>query len=137
MEGAGQDWEYLNLSTSQWSSDLSLTVQCQNIAQCCPSLTLSSSGEASERFPDMMGGYTQTGSYEQGRPVYSLEGNMSVELRYVEDVAHHWSGWVVGEGMGSLSHDEDSDCPAQLPQGWDVADGQGWVGDDSLSVQCQ
>ena len=87
MEGAGQDWEYLDLSTSQWSSDLSLTVQCQNIAQCCPSLTLSSSGEASERFPDMMGGYTQTGSYEQGRPVYSRDGNMSVELRYVEDVA--------------------------------------------------
>ena len=85
----------------------------------------------------MMGGYTQTGSYEQGRPVYSLEGNMSVELRYVEDVAHHWSGWVVGEGMGSLSHDEDPDCPAQLPQGWDVADGEGWVEDSSLTVQCQ
>ena len=136
-EEAGQDWEYLDLSSSQWTTDLSLTVQCQNIAQCCPSLSLSSSGEASEKFPGLMGEYSQTGSYQEGRPVYRRTGEEGTQLRYLNDVEHHWAGWVVGEGMGSLSHDQDHDCPAQLPQGWDVADGEGWVEDSSLTVECQ
>ena len=59
----------------------------------------------------------------------------------MDDVAHHWSGWVVGAGqgaeLGSLSHDEDADCPTSLGPGWDVADGAGgWVEDTSLTVTC-
>ena len=30
------------------------------------------------------------------------------------DVPHHWEGWVVGEGLGSLSHDGDADCPVDI-----------------------
>ena len=142
-EEAGADWEYLDLSNSQWSSDSSLTVRCQNIAQCCPSLSLSSSGQASQSYPAMMATYSLTGDYAEGRPVYRRDGaeeeeEEEVELRYVNDVTHHWAGWVVGQGqgMGSLSHDGDSDCPSDLPQGWDVADGEGWLADSSLSVQC-
>ena len=139
-EDAGTDWEFLDLTNSQWSSDPSLTVTCQNIAQCCPSLSLSSSGEASQNYPGLMGGYSQTGDYSEGRPVYRRDGKEEVELRYEQDVAHHWAGWVVagpGQGMGSLSHDGDSDCPSQLPPGWDVAQGEGWQTDSSLAVQCQ
>ena len=139
VEDAGDDWEYLELSNSEWSSDPSLTVQCQNIAQCCPAISLSSSGPASQSYPAMMGSYSLTGQYSQGRPVYSRDGEEEVELRYVNDVAHHWSGWVVGEGqgLGNLSHDGDTDCPSQLSQDWDVAQGEGWLADSSLSVQCQ
>ena len=139
VEEAGEDWEYLELSNSQWSSDPSLTVQCQNIAQCCPALSLFSSGPASQSYPTMMGSYSLTGQYSQGRPVYSRDGEETVELRYLSDVAHHWAGWVVGQGqggLGSLSHDGDTDCPSELTQGWDVADGEGWLADSSLSVQC-
>ena len=142
VEEAGADWEFLDLASSQWSTDPSLTVSCQNIAQCCPSLRLSSSAEASQSYPDLLGGYTQTGEYSQGRPVYSRDGEEEkevVELRYVEDVAHHWAGWVVGQpgqAMGSLSHDGDTDCPSQLPPGWDVAQGEGWLADSSLTVEC-
>ena len=31
--------------------------------------------------------------------------------RYFLDIPHHWEGWVVGEGLGELSHDGDTDCP--------------------------
>ena len=138
VEEAGADWEFLDLTNSQWSTDPSLTVQCHNIAQCCPALSLSSSGQASQTFPAMMGSYSLTGEYSDGRPVYSRDGEEAVELRYLNDVTHHWSGWVVGQGqgMGSLSHDGDTDCPSQLSQGWDVADGEGWLADSSLSVEC-
>lgn len=43
-----------------------------------------------------------------------------------------------GPGLGSLSNDEDGDCPSGLGAAWDVSDnGEGWVGDTSLSVTCQ
>ena len=55
----------------------------------------------------------------------------------MNDVAHHWAGWVVGEGMGSLSHDDDADCPDSLNGVWDVSDGgDGWMEDSTLSVTC-
>ena len=60
--------------------------------------------------------------------------------RYLNDVAHHWAGWVLGSGpgLGSLSNDEDGDCPSGLGAAWDVSDGgEGWVGDTSLSVTCR
>lgn len=60
--------------------------------------------------------------------------------RYLNDVGHHWAGWVLGSGpgLGSLSNDEDGDCPSSLAAAWDVSDGgEGWVGDTSLSVTCQ
>ena len=63
-----------------------------------------------------------------------------VTSRYLNDVGHHWAGWVLGSGpgLGSLSNDEDGDCPSSLAAAWDVSDGgEGWVGDTSLSVTCQ
>ena len=63
-----------------------------------------------------------------------------VTPRYLNDVGHHWAGWVLGSGpgLGSLSNDEDGDCPSSLAAAWDVSDGgEGWVGDTSLSVTCQ
>ena len=85
--------------------------------------------------------------------------------RYLMDVPHHWEGWVVGEELGSLSNDGDADCPvwirtflslidlfantfeiyrtitfliaqASLGSGWDVANGNDWQEDSSLTITC-
>ena len=53
-----------------------------------------------------MGNYQHTGDYAHGKPVYTHSADTSAQLQYVNDVTHHWSGWVVGEGMGNLSHDD-------------------------------
>ena len=81
------------------------------------------------------------------------------------DVPHHWEGWVVGEELGSLSNDGDADCPVCIPtflsfidlfantfeiygtitfiiaqaalgSGWDVANGNDWQEDASLTITC-
>jgi len=123
-------WEFL--SGSEWQTDSTLSFECIEVADCCPKVTLASTGLASSAFPQLMGEYSQT-SFENGRPVYTKGGE---SLRYFMDVPHHWEGWVVGEGLGSLSHDGDADCPASLGSGWDVADGDEWQEDSSLTITC-
>jgi len=132
-EGAGDDWEYLDAANGAWVVDDSLALECEEFADCCQTVILSSSGPAQDMFPALMGSYTQTG-FENGRPVYS--GPASTEMKYVNDVAHHWEGWVVGEGLGSLSHDGDTSCPVELGEGWDVADGNSWVRDETVQLLC-
>ena len=80
-----------------------------------------------------MGSYVQSG-FENGRPVYT--GPSSTQMVYLNDVAHHWEGWVVGEGLGSLSHDEDASCPVKLWVGRDVAEGNGWITDETMQIVC-
>jgi len=136
-EKAQNDWEYLDVANNEWKTDVSLTFDCVDIAQCCDSVSLSSSGAGQQKFPDLMATYTNSGKFENGRPVYSHSNDQSIELKYVNDVTHHWSGWVVGEGMGSLSHDADADCPDSLDAAWDVSDGaEDWLEDATLSVKC-
>ena len=90
---------------------MSLSFTCVDISQCCESVELSSSGPAQDNYPSLMGTYQHTGDYAHGKPVYTHSTDTSVQLQYVNDVTHHWSGWVVGEGMGNLSHDDDEGCP--------------------------
>ena len=132
-EDAGDDWEYLDTANGAWVEDATLALECEQIAECCQAVILSSSGQAKDMFPDLMGSYTQTG-FENGRPVYT--GPSSTQRKYVNDVAHHWEGWVVGEGLGSLSHDGDASCPVELGEGWDVADGNNWVRDETVQILC-
>ena len=113
--------------------DASLAMECFEFAECCETIILSSSGQAQDKFPELMGCNTQSG-FENGRPVYT--GPSSTELKYLNDVAHHWEGWVVGEGAASLSHDEDVNCPVELGVGWDVAEENGWVTDETAQIVC-
>ena len=99
-EKAGNDWEYLDSANGAWVVDSSLALECVEFAECCETVILSSSGPAQEKFPGLMGSYVQSG-FENGRPVYT--GPSSTQMVYLNDVAHHWEGWVVGEGLGSLS----------------------------------
>jgi len=132
-EKAGGDWEYLDTANGAWATDSSLAFECVEFAECCQTVIVSSTGAASDKFPDLMGSYQQSG-YENGRPIYT--GPSSTRLSYMNDVQHHWEGWVIGEGLGSLSHDDDADCPVELGSGWDVAEGNGWVKDDTVQIVC-
>lgn len=102
-EKADGDWEYLDAANNDWKTDATLSITCVDISQCCESVTMSSSGAASERYPALMGTYQASGQYQHGKPVYSHSDDSGVQLQYINDVGHHWSGWVVGEGMGTLS----------------------------------
>ena len=132
-EKAGNDWEYLDSANGAWVVDSSLALECVEFADCCETVILSSSGPAQDKFPDLMGSYQQSG-FENGRPIYT--GPSSTQMKYLNDVAHHWEGWVVGDGLGSLSHDEDASCPVELGVGWDVAEGNGWVKDETVNIVC-
>jgi len=139
-EKADGGWEYLDPGLNSWQSDPSLRLECVEIAECCQEVEVASSGEASQRFPELMGLYSLSGELQQGRPVYTSQADTGVQLSYLNDVGHHWAGWVLGSGpgLGSLSNDEDGDCPSGLSAAWDVSDGgESWVGDTSLSVTCQ
>ena len=97
------------------------------MAKHCPvsKVLVASSGEGGQSFPELMGSYSHSGHFQHGRPVYTSQADSSIQLkytniesllgrvetvmsRYLNDVGHHWSGWVLGSGpgMGSLSHDE-------------------------------
>jgi len=131
-EKAGNDWEYLDAENG-WVTDSTLQFECVEFAECCETVVLSSTGLAQQKFPELMGTYTQTG-YENGRPVYV--GPSSTQLSYLNDVGHHWEGWVLGEGLGNLSNDGDASCPGDLSGGWDVLQDDSWVTDETVQVVC-
>ena len=80
-EKAQNDWEYLDVANNEWKTDVSLTFDCVDIAQCCDSVSLSSSGAGQQKFPDLMATYTNSGKFENGRPVYSHSNDQSIELK--------------------------------------------------------
>ena len=125
------EWEYLD-DNLQWTTDATLAFDC--IETCCQEVIISSSGAASQNFPELMGSYKINGE-ENGKPTYKGQDD-GAQLRYVDDVPHRWSGWAVGEGNGKLSNDEDPDCPSDVLQVWDVLVGNAWVQDETLSVIC-
>jgi len=125
-------WEFLDEEVNQWVKDDEMTLRC--VESCCMKVTVSSSGAAAENFPELMDIYKIT-SEENGKAAY--EGiNSGASLHYIDDVPHRWSGWVMGEGMGKISNDEQSDCPSDMAQFWDVFVDNTWVKDESLSVVC-
>ena len=65
-EKAGNDWEYLDSANGAWVVDDSLTMECFEFAECCETIILSSSGQAQDKFPELMGSYTQSG-FDNGR----------------------------------------------------------------------
>ena len=81
IEKADSNWEYLDAANSEWKTDVTLSFECVEVAQCCDMVTLSSSGSGQERFPDMMGSYQNTGTYENGRPVFTHTDDASVQLK--------------------------------------------------------
>ena len=42
----------------------------------------------------------------------------------------------MGEGAGKLTTEEDSDCPSDAGETWEVFVGNSWVKDDTLSINC-
>jgi hypothetical protein len=130
-ESSDGDWEYLD-ENLQWSTDTTLAFDC--IETCCQEVLISSSGAASQNFPELMGTYKISGE-ENGKPTYQGTSDLA-QLRYVEDIPHRWSGWAVGEGAGKLSNDEDQGCPSDVFQSWDVFVANSWVKDETLSLNC-
>ena len=77
----GDGWEYLDTGSNSWESDPSLSFECVEIAECCAQVEVTSTGEAGQRFPDLMGVYSQQGEIQHGRPVYTSQEDPSVQLR--------------------------------------------------------
>ena len=80
-EKADGGWEYLDTGLNSWQSDPSLSLECVEIAECCQEVEVASSGEASQRFPELMGLYSLSGELQQGRPVYTSQADTGVQLR--------------------------------------------------------
>merc|ERR1719348_417789 len=134
VEQTNSGWEFVN--NNAWEEDTTVTLQCEEVANCCPTVELTTSdGTASSVFPDLMGEYEQTGMAE-GRPVYTMAKN-GATLHYLNDIPHLWDGWVVTLKGDSLSHDGDTLCPMELGNGWDVASANGWQQDTTLTVNCK
>ena len=81
-----------------------------------------------------MGTYEINGE-ENSKPTYQGSTDKAL-LRYVDDIPHRWNGWVVGEGGGKISSDEDPDCPSETEQTWDVFVGNAWIRDETLVLNC-
>ena len=77
----GDGWEYLDTGSNSWESDPSLSFECVEIAECCAQVEVTSSGEAGQRFPDLMGVYSHQGEIQHGRPVYTSQEDPGVQLR--------------------------------------------------------
>merc|ERR1712013_853792 len=89
------NWEFVD-ENQDWSIDETIVFNC--IKTCCSKISITSSGAAAVNFPELMGTYEINGE-ENGKPTYQGSTDKAL-LRYVDDIPHRWSGWVVGEGGG-------------------------------------
>ena len=68
------------MANNEWKTDVTVSFECIDIAQCCDQVTLSSSGPGQDNYPGLMGTYQNTGQYEHGKPVYKQD-NSDNQLR--------------------------------------------------------
>lgn len=136
-EDTGNRWEYILDQGAGWVSDSTFSASCHLFTDCCPSLTVSSTGLAAAQFPALLGEYQKTAEMD-GVPLYS--GPSGAKFMYKDDLLHKWSGWVItqgGGGLGSIAQEASQACPTSLASTWEVWQDGGWVTDPSLTIFCK
>jgi len=132
-----QIWTLLN--GNSWEEDATAQVECDGSnVECCSSVSLTSSGGTADKFPDLLGQYTQSPVTKGGQPVYTKD---ELYLYFLEDIPHHFEGWTVSNSLselGSISNLFKSNCPNDEGGSWEfVNDSEDWEQDDSFKIDCE
>merc|ERR1719244_210664 len=136
VDATSSTWEIL--LNNAWETDSSAKVSCEASA-CCSSITLASTGGIGTTYPEILGTYNQDFSRSGSRPSYYKSDGW--HLHYLDDVAHHFSGWTVSKSLTEVgvvtNMDQASDCAEVADSaGWEYNSGSSWILDSSFSVDC-
>jgi glucoamylase len=151
VDAAPAGWLYL--SNDAWQEDPSARVVCDGtVPNCCDTLLVTSTGGILERYPELMGTYTETYVNNNKRnggvshPVYvKAGGGGDTYLYFLQDVPHHFEGWTLASGnggdlnaLGPVSNLGKTDCADSLTAGWEYLDANNaWQPDTTFTITCK
>jgi len=136
VDATSPTWEILH--NSEWQQDDTATVTCViPDTTCCSSLTVSSTEGIAANYPQVLGTYRQDYNITGEFPVYVKDHK---HLYFLKDVLHHFEGWTISDTLtdvGKVANVDKAECVDEADSnGWEFLAGNGWVSDNTLTVQC-
>ena len=148
IKSVGIDWSYGK--DKEWANDdptLQFVPITSVAAACikCTSIHLKSAGPAMESKPDYLGVFDVVpGKYSAGRPVYKnnagrylMVKNEFTTFSVWDDAEKRIRAGKGDEGTRGIRSDSAPTCVSDLMgHGWQFAEGEEWVEDDTISAIC-